>query len=159
PLTTPFPEPDRKDRVEYAKYLMRAADCMGCHTSWYTPVNPGLFAGGNEIVFAGHKVFSANLTPDPSGISYYNPDLFIEVMRTGKLRGARELSPVMPWIVYKNLNDDDLKSIFAFLQGLPPLRHDIDNTTPPTLCKLCGQMHGLGDANQPFVIKPYKINP
>ena len=159
PLTAPVPEPDHFNRIEYAKYLMRAADCVGCHTSWYSDVNPGFFAGGNLIERDGHKAFSSNLTPDPTGIPYYNPDLFIEVMRTGKLRGARELSSLMPWIAYKNLNDEDLKAIFAFLQSLAPLRHAIDNTTHPTMCKLCGQLHGQGDRNQAYEVKPVKINP
>jgi hypothetical protein len=57
---------------------------------------------------------SANITPDPSGISYYDEAMFIRTMRTGKV-GARLLNPPMPWWVFRNMSDDDLKAIFAYL--------------------------------------------
>lgn len=43
---------------------------------------------------------TANITPDPSGISYYDEVLFIEVMRTGYVK-ARKLSSIMPFNAFK----------------------------------------------------------
>jgi hypothetical protein len=91
-------------------------------------------------------VASANITPDPSGISYYDEDLFIQAIRTGKVR-ARQLSPMMPYMFYRNYNDDDLKAIFAYLRTLKPIRHRVDNSLPPTYCRVCGLRHGGGDQN------------
>jgi hypothetical protein len=45
------------------------------------------------------------------------------------------------------LTDDDLKAIFAYLKSVPPIKHRVDNAEPPSLCKLCGQMHGAGGQN------------
>ena len=70
----------------------------------------------------------------------------MNVMRTGQV-GARELSPIMPVMVYKNLTDDDLKAIFAFLRTTKPVKHRIDNAEAPTECKLCKQKHGGGSEN------------
>jgi hypothetical protein len=67
-------------------------------------------------------------------------------MRTGKV-GGRTLSPIMPWIMMRNMTDDDLKGMFAYLRTLKPVHHRVDNTLPPTLCKLCQGMHGAGDQN------------
>lgn len=53
----------------------------------------------------------------------------------------------MPVVVYKKLNDSDLKAIFADLHTLKPVKHKVDNTRPPTACKLCKQRHGEGDKN------------
>jgi hypothetical protein len=53
----------------------------------------------------------------------------------------------MPWVVYKNMTDDVLKSIFAYLETVRPVRHVADNTEPPTPCRLCGVSHGFGDRN------------
>ena len=39
---------------------------------------------------------SANLTPDPSGIPYYEERMLLEVIHTG-MNGARKINPVMPW--------------------------------------------------------------
>jgi hypothetical protein len=35
---------------------------------------------------------------------------------------------------FANLNDDDLKAIFAYLRTLPPVKHRVDNSLPPTYC-------------------------
>ena len=71
---------------------------------------------------------------------------FLNVMRTGQVR-ARNLSPIMPVMVYKNLTDDDLKAIFAFLRTTKPVKHRVDNSEAPTECKLCKQKHGGGSEN------------
>ena len=92
-------------------------------------------------------VTSANLTRDPSGISYYTPELFIRTIRTGKVGGVRRLSSAMPWIYIRNLTDDDLRAVFAYLESVAPVRHSVSNTEPPTLCRGCGRRHGLGNAN------------
>lgn len=92
-------------------------------------------------------VVSANITPDPAGISYYTPELFIQTIRTGKVGGVRRLSSAMPWIYFRNLTDSDLRAIFAYLRTVAPVRHNINNSDPVSVCSLCGRRHGLGDAN------------
>ena len=92
-------------------------------------------AGGQTIGMEGVTSTSANLTPDASGIPYYDEALFIRTSRTGTV-GARELSSIMPFVVFRNLSDDDLKAIFAYLQTLKPVRHRVDNSLPPTYCRL-----------------------
>ena len=93
------------------------------------------------------RVASANLTSDPTGISYYDEAQFIKTIRTGQV-GARKLSLIMPWGYLRNMNDEDLKAIFAYLRTLKPVRHTVDNTEQPELCKICGQRHGFGDRNE-----------
>lgn len=146
PITSPVPPPDTSDPTKRGEYLVRIAGCEGCHTPEKgmppRPIPSLSFAGGTVF----REVASANITPDPSGISYYDEALFIEAMRTGRVK-ARPVKLPMPWPVYKNMTDDDLKAIFAYLRSLKPVHHLVDNTEPPTLCKLCGQKHGLGDRN------------
>jgi hypothetical protein len=67
-------------------------------------------------------------------------------MRTGYVK-ARKLAQIMPWTVYRNMTDDDLKAIFAYLKTLKPVKHHVDNSEPSTYCKLCRQSHGGGDVN------------
>jgi len=149
PITQTQGAPDQSTPVKRGQYLEFIADCAGCHTDWYHPgsaVNGQIFAGGNELWAPGGVVFSPNITPDPSGISYYDEAQFIRVMRTGKV-GARNLSPIMPWQWYRNMSDDDLKAVFAWLRVQSPVKHIVDNTESPTYCKLCQQKHGGGDRN------------
>jgi mono/diheme cytochrome c family protein len=140
--------PTGSSALDRGAYLVNMAGCSDCHTPQEKGQElPGMtFAGGFSFPGPWGTVVSANITPDPSGISYYDESLFLEVMHTGSVK-ARPLSPVMPIGVYKNLTDDDLKAMFAYLRTLKPVQHRVDNSEPPTLCKLCRQKHGAGDRN------------
>jgi len=142
--------PNPAEAVAYGNYLVNTvAHCGGCHTprdNHGQPLPKMELAGGNAFTESGVPVVSANITPDPSGISYYDEATFLQVMRTGHVRG-RKLNAMMPWWAYKGMTDADLKAVYAYLRTVPPVRHRIDNTEPPTLCKIDGQKHGLGDAN------------
>ena len=146
PIWSPVPEPDLSSAVKRGEYLVRIAGCADCHTPEKGmpphPVPDLAFGGGSGF----GEVASANITPDPSGISYYDEALFIEAMRTGRVK-ARSLKLPMPWPIYKNMTDDDLKAVFAYLRTLKPVHHLVDNTELPTQCKICGEKHGLGDHN------------
>ena len=149
------PEPDRSDRVQYGKYLVTGGHCDACHTPTDEKGNPleeMAFSGGQPLVGyweGGKKLISVNalnLTPDPAGISYFDEKIFIEVIRNGGFK-TRPLSNIMPWAFFRNLTDDDLKAIFAYLRTLKPVCHHVDNTEPPTYCKQCRTKHGLGAIN------------
>ena len=79
--------------------------------------------------------FAANLTPDDTGIGYWSEAQFLKAIKEGKLKGldgSRPLLPPMPWFVYKNLTDDDLKAIFAYLQSLPPVNNVVPAPSSPS---------------------------
>ena len=86
------------------------------------------------------------MTPDASGIPYYDEALFVQTIRTGYVK-ARVLNQIMPWSSYKNMTDDDLKAIFAYLKTLSPVKHIVDNTESPTYCPVCKTTHGGGAQN------------
>ena len=148
PIAAPVADVASLDQFKYGTYLVDQAGCIDCHTAQVRGQNvSGMdFAGGFPFTGPWGTVASANITPDPSGISYYDEALFLNVMRTGLVRG-RKLSPIMPVMVYKNLTDDDLKAIFAFLRTTKPVKHRVDNSEAPTECKLCKQKHGGGSEN------------
>ena len=148
-------EPDHSDQVKYGKYLVDGGHCDACHTPTDDKGDPipGMYLGGGAPLVGtwegGKKmqtVNALNLTPHPSGISYFDEKMFIEVIRNGGF-SARPLSNIMPWAFFRNLTDDDLKAIFAYLRTLKPVFHYVDNTEPPTYCKQCRTKHGLGALN------------
>lgn len=148
PITAAIPPPDASTAAARGAYLARLAACDGCHTPAKrgSPI-PGMdFAGGFVMSGPWGSVATANITPDPSGISYYDENLFCEVMRTGMVR-ARKLNALMPYNQYKGMTDGDISDIFAYLKTLKPVSHRVDNTEPPTMCKKCGFKHGLGEKN------------
>jgi mono/diheme cytochrome c family protein len=148
PVSGPVPPPDSSTSAKRGEYLVRMASCGGCHTPQQRgqPRQGMAFAGGFAFNGPLPVVASANITPDPSGISYYDEDLFVQVMRTGKVQ-ARALSAVMPFVGYRNITDQDLKDMFAYLRTVPAVEHRVDNSLPPTDCKVCRGKHGAGDQN------------
>jgi mono/diheme cytochrome c family protein len=151
PLETPVPQPSRADQAAYGDYLVRVGVCRDCHTPMDAQgqVIPGMeFGGGFTMTSPLGAVASANITSDPSGIPYYTEELFLEMMRTGTVR-SRKLHEYMPWKMYGQQTDEDLKAIFAYVRTIPAVAHRVDNTQPPTLCPRCGLTHGGGNTNKP----------
>ncbi|MGH9462791.1 MAG: c-type cytochrome [Vicinamibacteria bacterium] len=76
--------------------------------------------------------YAANLTPDPeTGIGKrYNEPSFIAAIRTGKKPEGEPLLPPMPWPAYKNMTDEDLKAIYAYLQTLTPVNNFVRSAAP-----------------------------
>ena len=77
--------------------------------------------------------FTANLTPDKeTGLGNWTAEMFITAMRTGRQQGkGRPILPPMPWQMIRNLTDDDLRSIFAYLQSLQPVRNRVPQPVDP----------------------------
>jgi cytochrome c len=148
PVTSPVAAPDLSDPVKRGEFLARMASCADCHTPQERgQVKAGFeFAGGLQFTTPEATVMAANITPDASGISFYDEDLFFQAMRTGKVK-ARSLSPIMPWYFYSHMTDEDLKAIYAYLRTLKPVKHTVDNLERSTECKLCGMKHGGGERN------------
>ena len=71
--------------------------------------------------------YGANLSPDQeTGTGKWTEELFIKILRTGKLMGAgRDILPPMPWTEYSKLSDADMKAIFAYLKGLSPVKNQV----------------------------------
>jgi cytochrome c len=135
--------------VERGRYLVSIAACHDCHSpkidAQGTPDPKRLLSGRpidtmpplqgvNEIrasldltAWAGPwgNSYAANLTPDPeTGLgARYNEAAFVRTIRTGVKPEGENLSPPMPWPVYRNMTDEDLKAIFAYLQTLTPVKN------------------------------------
>lgn len=120
PLGTPNP-------IERGRYLAEVGQCETCHTpvdERHQPLAGMAYAGGQEFVMHGVTYRSSNITPHMSGISYYDEALFIRAMRTGNV-GGRRLAPIMPWSSIRELSDDDLKALWAYLRTVKPVAHEV----------------------------------
>lgn len=91
---------------------------------------PWVWAGaGTNTAFSGEfgVSFTANLTPDPeTGLGKWTPETFLAAIRNGRHEGqGRPLLPPMPWPMYRQATDEDLRAIFAYLQSIPPIRNRV----------------------------------
>ena len=78
--------------------------------------------------------YAANLTPDATGIGNWQESNFITALREGKLKGmpnGRTLLPPMPWQFFKEMSDDEIKAIFAYLKSLKPVKNLVPQPLPP----------------------------
>lgn len=77
--------------------------------------------------------FAGNITSDETGIGLWTEDQFINALRHGKFKGmegARQLLPPMPWPVYGQMANQDLKAMFAYLKTTKPVRNIVPSAIP-----------------------------
>jgi mono/diheme cytochrome c family protein len=146
PVTADLSSPEKR-----GAHIVKIAACADCHSTRDDRGNQRAgftFAGGTALLYEGRKtMFSANITTGVNGIPYYTEALFVEMMRTGRVK-ARELDPMMPTRYYRNMTDQDLRDIFAYLKTLPAVDHFVDNAAAATACAKCGLSHGGGEKNK-----------
>ena len=85
--------------------------------------------------------YSANLTPDSTGVGEWNEAQFFRAIREGKwmgLEGNRQLLPPMPWQEIGKMKDDELRAVFAYLKSIPR----VHNIVPPPAPPVAAPRHG-----------------
>jgi len=123
---------DGKDRdlLGLGSYVVNAqAACNDCHTHPTLVTGGDPFRGEPEQVNSTHflaggtpfgpSLVSPNITPDasgnPAGLSYED---FQHLLRTGR-EGDGSILQVMPWPIYKNMTDRDLRAVYEYLRAIP----------------------------------------
>lgn len=77
--------------------------------------------------------YAANLTSDATGIGNWTFEQFKTAMTKGKYKGleqSRNLLPPMPWPNYAQLEEHELKAIFAYLKSTPPVNNNVPAARP-----------------------------
>jgi hypothetical protein len=84
--------------------------------------------------------YTFNLTPDENtGIGSWSEQTFVQAIRSGRHMGvSRQILPPMPWQFYRNLTDEDLSSIYAFLRTIPPVHNRVPLPVPPEVAFAAG---------------------
>ncbi len=70
--------------------------------------------------------YAANISSDSTGIGMWSEEQFKKVIREGKYKGldnTRPILPPMPWEAYKNLTDEEITKVFAFLKSTAPVKN------------------------------------
>lgn len=116
-------------RVARGQYVTAAAGCFHCHsehdlTKPDYPVSPGRKGAGWDMPIPElGTVVSRNITSDPeTGLGNWTDDEIARAIQEGVSRDGSALFPVMPYMNFRNLDDEDLASIIVYLRTLPPVR-------------------------------------
>jgi len=130
PVRLSFREKDR-DLVGLGSYIVNAqAACGDCHTCpTYAPGHNPFQGGDGQINSTNYlaggvpfgPIISANITPDasgkPAGLDF---DEYLELIRTGHDPDEPgEILQVMPWPIFRNMNDRDILAIYTYLSSIP----------------------------------------
>ena len=108
PRTAHVASVDTTPGVEYGRYLVGIGGCRACH---------GESLSGGASPDDGSP--TSNLTP--TGLAHYTEDDFIRALRTGvRPRGGAVMRDEMPWKYYGKMSDGALRSIWQYLETLPP---------------------------------------
>lgn len=122
---TPFKPGPNGPEPDMARFLSGHPEQVGALPA-RQPEGAWLWAGAaTNTAYTGPwgVSYAANLTPDANtGLGIWTEDMFIKAIRTGRHMGAaRPILPPMPWPVYRNATDEDLKAVFAYLRTLKPI--------------------------------------
>jgi mono/diheme cytochrome c family protein len=99
--------PERGPTAAYGGYL--ATGCIGCHGNG--------FSGGAIPGAPPDFPPAANITPHADGLASWTEGGFITAMRTGVRPDGTELrDPYMPWPLYAQMTDDEIRALWAYLQ-------------------------------------------
>jgi cytochrome c553 len=97
------PDMDRSEAIKGGEYVIATAGCRGCH--------------GPALTGEGGMPDAANLTP--VGIGGWTEADFKTAVRDGRRPNGSLILPMMPRI-YKEMPEEELGKIFAYLKSLPP---------------------------------------
>lgn len=129
-------KPNEKDVVNYGAYLFNAASCAECHTKNEkgSKIEGMELAGGFEFpMVTGGIVRSSNITPDKStGIGNWTEEMFVDRFKSyvdknyvsNKIEKGN-FNTVMPWTMYGDMKNEDLKAIFAYLKTVKPIKNTV----------------------------------
>jgi mono/diheme cytochrome c family protein len=140
----PAPAQDHPDfeAAMHGRYLAaQAGVCIECHTLENPPGSADpiqldmAFAGGREFPIApGFGVYSANITPDATGIEELTVEDIVKVLHEGVDEEGKPLCPPMPvgpMGAFGGLTDEDANDIAIYLLSLPPLENEVEECVPP----------------------------
>lgn len=113
--------------IERGRYLMTSiVACGNCHTPQGPdgPL-PGMeLAGGTPIELPGFVAYTSNITPDPeTGIGAWTDQQIITAIREGRRPDGTIIGPPMPIGMYRNMSDNDVRAIVAYLRSVPAVRN------------------------------------
>ena len=123
-------------RIARGKYIYMLSDCDGCHSPvnrqlYDNPPVEGLQAAGQLFPdpTAPGRIVVSNITPDrETGIGNWTDGEKIRAIREGISRDGHMLFPIMPYPHFRHMSEDDVQSLVAYLNTLPPVRNSLPAT-------------------------------
>ena len=140
PLESHTPAPARTTAEARGEYIVRSFASSGMSH----PQRPGPAAARSGVLAAaGRSPISASPATRPAGVQreHHARPLGPRALRRGDVHsdaaertnpGTRAQPRHAVRVRLKNMTDDDLRDVWAYLKSRPPVKHRVSNTDPPT---------------------------
>jgi mono/diheme cytochrome c family protein len=132
------PAPDMKitaspEMLERGKYLATGpAGCIDCHSNrdysrFAGPIIHGTEGkGGDDFGESAGFVPAANITSDKeTGIGDWTDGEIYRAVTMGVDKYGEPLAPMMPYTAFAKLDENDIKSIIAYIRTLAPVKNKV----------------------------------
>ena len=128
PIERPDPASFTAESVARGEVLAAEGHCVSCH------IRPGgqPLAGGYGVNTPFGIIYGSNITPDPkTGIGAWSLEAFTRAIREGVSRDGSHLFAAFPFNAYTELQDDDVKALYAYLMTRPAVSATVPPMTVP----------------------------
>lgn len=125
--------PERLARGQYL--VLHVADCVGCHSDLHSdrfalPIKKGTEGQGgypfDKRLGVPGLVQAQNITQDPEfGLGSWSDGEIMRAIREGVNRKGDALFPMMPYPYFRQMSDEDVRSVVAYLRTLAPIHHEV----------------------------------
>ncbi|OOZ37770.1 cytochrome c [Solemya velesiana gill symbiont] len=111
----------KADQVQNGAYIAKIAGCVTCHTDSENNGQP--LSGDRELKSRFGTFYSPNITPDPeTGIGNWSNEDFLRALQHGISPKNEHYYPAFPYTSFTRMNREDMLSIKAYLDSLPPVK-------------------------------------
>ncbi len=122
PIKQKVVAPPRTDKVKYGAYLAGPlGHCIDCHTPYTDKGMDMTKVGAGGTPFTGPWGVSVARNITPGSLKNWSDAEIAHAIRAAKSRDGTPLKPPMAFDWYKNINDEDMAAIVAYLRSLRPL--------------------------------------
>lgn len=133
PTDKPADAPDpQQAKVDRGEYLAHIAGCNLCHTPMgkMGPDTSKAYAGGLEVKEAFGTWRSPNITMhEATGIGSWTDEQIIKAVREGVRPDGTGMIPIMPFMFYNAMSDDDAAALVAYLRTVPAVDNKVERVT------------------------------
>jgi mono/diheme cytochrome c family protein len=125
--------------VQRGEYIFRATGGCSCHTD--VKHNGAFMAGGRPMTTPFGRLYSTNITPDPTtGIGTWSDADFIKAMTEGVGPQGTHYFPAFPYTSFTRMTRQDLLDLKAYLFSVAPVAQE---NKPPEMRFPFGWRFGL----------------
>jgi mono/diheme cytochrome c family protein len=121
------------EKIARGKYLANHVSvCIDCHSTrnfdyFSGPVVAGTEGkGGMEFSDEAGTFYPSNITP--AGLGNWTDGEIIRAITAGVNKDGEALFPMMPYPIFRELSQEDVEGIVAYLKTLPPIPNNVPKT-------------------------------